>query len=206
MRFKQFLTDGKIALFPNMKKQKNNKKNCLPGFFYNDGKCVPYQQDSIELTKQHTSLLEYVDKQGAKDFINRWKNKLKSYGLTEAEFSDHFIIDRLNHKRNNPPITTDELDFLMNGFIKKMGSQFKKDIENVKNHTAKKRGFNKKELNDNEIEYTVSSNSNNINFAFVLKQNFKKKGTAVIVPITILRKKKFRLLKGEQVIVERREL
>jgi len=161
------------------------------------GKCLTTED---ELTKQHS----FVTKDQAQDFISRWKSKLKSYGVTEVEFSTHFIVDRLNDKRNSPPISIDELDFVMNGFIKKMSSQFKKDVENVKNHTARKRGVNKKNLNDNEIEYTVSSNSNKINFAFVLKQDFKKKGTAVVLPITIIRKKNFKLKQGEQVIVERR--
>ena len=65
----------------------------------------------------------------AKEFEKRWLSKLKPFGLTAFELSTHFGVERLNHKRNNPPLTIKELDFVLDGFIKKMGSQFKKDID-----------------------------------------------------------------------------
>lgn len=194
MRFKRYLTE----------------KVCPPGFFFSkqNGKCMPEGRNfdqgilTTELTKQQT----YVTKAEATDFINRWKSKLKSYGVTEVEFSNHFLLDRLNHARNIPSISVKEMDFVLEGFLRKMGSQFKKDVENIKNHTAKRRGVNKKQLKENELEFAVTSNSTNIKFVFVLKQDFHKKGTAVVLPITIIRKKQFKVIKGEQVMVERREL
>jgi predicted HNH restriction endonuclease len=148
-------------------------------------------------------LTESVSNQEADDFMNRWKTKLKTYGITHVESSIHFK-DQINNKRNVPPITIKELDFVLDGFFKKFGSQFKKDIENVKNHTAKRRGVNKKQLKENEYEFTVKSKSTFVNLVFVLKQDRFKKGTAMILPMTIMRKRNFGTLKGDEVIVERR--
>ncbi|MFW9969929.1 MAG: hypothetical protein ACFFDF_06985, partial [Candidatus Odinarchaeota archaeon] len=141
-----------------------------------------------------------------KSFEARWLNKLKSYGLTHFEFSRHVDKLRLNDPRNTPPIEIEELDFVLDGFLKKMGSQLKTDIEKVKNNVAKRRGKNKNDIPPNNLEFTVKSNSKKINFTFALKQNFKTKGTAVIVPITIMRKKGWKTIKGEEIIVERREI
>jgi hypothetical protein len=143
-----------------------------------------------------------------KDFERRWLNKLKPFGLTHFEFSNHVGKGdfRINHPRNKPPITIKDMDFLMDGFIKKMGSQLRKDIDDVKKHIAKKRGKNKQKIPDNNIEYTIKSQSTKLNMAIALKQNFKEKGTAVILPITIQRKKGYTTKQGVEVIVERREL
>jgi hypothetical protein len=147
---------------------------------------------------------EDISSQEISTFVNKWKTNLESkFGVT-FDLSYHFVKDRLNDKRNIKPINIEELDFVLNGFIKKFGSQLKKDVENVKKHIAKPRGKNKKELNQNELEFVVSSRSTNINFVFVLKQNFRQKGTAVILPVTIMRKKNFAITKGEEIIVERR--
>lgn len=158
--------------------------------------------------KQQRKLLEdtIVTNQNIEEFINKWKKRFKLYGVTEFDLSKHFLSERLRHKRNKPPISVEEIDFILEGFLRKMGSQFRRDVENVKNHTSKKRGKNKKDIKENELEFAISSRSTKINFVFVLKQDFHKKGTAIILPITILRKKNFRVTKGEEVIVERRVL
>ena len=149
---------------------------------------------------------EEITSQEAQSFIDNWKSKLKKFGVTEFSLSNHFLRDRLNHPRNKPPISIEEIDFILDGFFKKMGSQFKKDVEDVKNHVAKKRGFNKKEIPENELEFAITSQSTKIKFAFVLKQDFNKKGTAVVLPITIIRHPNFKITKGEQVMVERRKI
>lgn len=148
----------------------------------------------------------HITNQEARDFEKRWANKLKPYGVTAFELSTHFGVDRLNHKRNKPPLKIKELDFVLEMFLKKMGNSFKKDVEAVKNHTAKPRGMAKKEIPYNNLEFGVISKSTNIRFIFVLKQDRKQKGTAIVLPITIKRDKKFKINKGEEVIVERREL
>lgn len=148
---------------------------------------------------------ETINKSEVDDFVNYLKTKLTSYGVTEVAASNHWL-QRLNHVRNNPPITIKELKFIMDSFLKKEGTQFKKDVENVKNNTAKKRGSNKKELNQNEFEYVIKSISTKIALTIVLKQDFHKKGTAVILPATIIRKKGFKVNKGIEVLVERKEL
>lgn len=149
-------------------------------------------------------LNEQVEKAEVDKFASKWKSKLAPYGVTNFEVSTHWIKDSLNNSRNNPPISIEELDFILNMFLKKMGSQFKTDVENIKNHTAKKRGLNKNELNNNEYEYVIKSASNHIALPIVLKQDFKKKGTAVIVPVTVQRKKGYKVNKGIEVMVERR--
>ena len=151
-------------------------------------------------------LKEEVTLQDVNAFEKRWASKLKMFGLTHFEFSKHVKLDRLNHPRNASPISVEDLDFILDGFIRKMGGQFKKDIENVKNHTAKKRGKNKQNIPDNNIEYTIKSVSTNIALSIALKQNWKTKGTAVIVPITIKRQKGWKTKQGLEVIVERRIL
>jgi hypothetical protein len=145
---------------------------------------------------------KFVTSEEASGFINKWKGKLKSYGVTEFDLSNHFLLDRLNHKRNNPPIQVDELDYMLDGFLKKVGTQFKKDVENVRNHTAKRRGLNKKQIPENELEFAITSRTNDVKFVFVLKQDYHKKGTAIVLPMTIIRKKKFKIIKGEQVMIE----
>lgn len=157
-----------------------------------------------EPNEQHL-LQEEISNEEMKDFIKRWKNKLKSYGVTEFDLSIHSFI-RLNHKRNDPPISIEDLDFVLNGFLKKMGTQFKKDVENVKKNIAKKRGLRKQDIPHNNLEFTVKSASKKVNFVFVLKQDRKTKGTAIVLPITMMRKKTFKVNKGEEVIVERRML
>lgn len=157
-----------------------------------------------EITEEY--LKEFVTDEEAQDFIDRWKTKLKIYGVTDFKLSKHFLLDRLNHSRNNPPISVEEMDFIMNGFIQKMSQQFRKDTENVKNHTAKRRGINKKEIPENELEFAVTSQSTKIKFVFALKQDHHKKGTAIVLPVTIIRHPQFRITKGEQVMVERRRL
>ncbi len=146
-------------------------------------------------------LTEEIDRAEADEFVSRWKSKLKKYGLTHVEFSTHFFMDRLNDKRNKPPIEVVELDDIMRGFLKSW-SQFETDVKNVANHTAKKRGINKKAIPDNEYEFAVSSKSTKVNFVFVLKQDRHTKGTAMILPMTIIRKKAFKPTKGDHIIVE----
>ena len=148
----------------------------------------------------------YISNTDAKEFEKKWLNKLKSYGATAFELSTHFGVERLNHKRNQPPLTIKELDFVLNGFISKMGSQFKKDIDAVKKHIAKPRGMAKKSIPYNNLEYGIISKSTGIRFIFALKQDRKQKNTAIVLPVTIKRDKKFKINKGEEVIVERREL
>jgi hypothetical protein len=150
-------------------------------------------------------LTEEITDAEIRDFIKRWKMKLSTYGVTEFDLSIHGF-KRLNHERNKPPISVDDLDFVLEGFLKKVGNQFREDVVNVKNNTAKKRGFNKKQIPPNNLEFTVKSKSTKVNFVFVLKQDRHTKNTAIVLPMTIMRKKVFKTTKGEEVIVERRML
>ncbi len=138
----------------------------------------------------------------ANKFLSTWRSTIKNLFGADFSFSNHFIMDRLNSKRNDPQISVCELTFVLNEFFKKFGKQFKEDVENVKNNIAKGRGKNKNQLNRNEFEYVISSRSTGVNFIFALKQNSNQKGTAVMLPMTIMRKKRFAITKGEQVVVE----
>ena len=109
-----------------------------------------------------------ITRQEQLEFEKRALNKLKVYGITAFEFSKHVGLDRLHHKRNQPPLEIQELDGIIDGFLSKMGSQFKQDIEKVKAHILKPRGVNKKELNFNELEFSVTSTKTKVNFTFVL--------------------------------------
>jgi hypothetical protein len=163
-------------------------------------------------------LKEEVTKTEIQQFENKWLNKLRPMGLTAFEFSSHMGKRdfRINRPENQPPITADELDFVMTAFVSKMGSTLKKDIQAVANNTAKKKGIDKQKIPHNNIEYTIISKSTKINLAIALHQDYKQggtmgsvsnknlKGTAVIVPITILRKKGFKTKRGVEVIVERK--
>jgi hypothetical protein len=166
-------------------------------------------------------LKEEVTMGEVKAFEKKWLSKLRPMGLTAFEFSKHMGSRdfRINRKENIPPITADELDFVMNAFVSKMGSQLKKDIQDVANNTAKKTHpmgvKNKNDIPPNNIEYMIKSASTKINLAIALHQDKKQggemgsvsnkglKGTAVIVPMTILRKKGFKTNRGVEVIVER---
>jgi hypothetical protein len=175
-----------------------------------------------KLVKEQQYLSEDVSNADIKQFENKWLAKLKPMGLTAFEFSSHMGKRdfRINRKENIPPITADELDFVMTAFVSKIASQLKKDIQAVANNTAKKThplGMkNKNDVPPNNIEYVIKSKSTNINLAIALHQDKKQggemgsvsnrgmKGTAVIVPMTILRKKGFVTNRGVEVIVERR--
>jgi putative transposon-encoded protein len=170
--------------------------------------------------KQYLS--EEVNMGEVKAFEKKWLAKLKPMGLTAFEFSSHMGKRdfRINRPENIPPITADELDFVMDAFVRKIGSQLKKDIQAVATNTAKKThplGMkNKNDVPPNNIEYVIKSKSTKINLAIALHQDKKQggemgsvsnrglKGTAVIVPMTILRKKGFVTNRGVEVLVERR--
>lgn len=138
----------------------------------------------------------------SRKFVDTWHSTIKSVFGADFRLSNHFIKDRLNDKRNKPQISVCELTFVLNKFFKKFAKQFKDDVEDVKNNVAKGRGKNKDKLNRNEFEYVISSRSTGINFVFALKQNRNQKGTAVMLPMTVMRKKGFGVNKGEQIIVE----
>lgn len=150
-------------------------------------------------------LKEEVSDSEISDLINRWKSKLKPYGITNVNMSVHGF-KRMNHKRNNPPIAIEDLDWVLDGFLRKMGSSFKKDIVDVKNHVAKPRGIDKKRIPYNNLEFAVKSVKTNVVLVFVLKQDFNKKGTAMVLPMTMQRKKGYNISKGQEVVVERREI
>jgi hypothetical protein len=143
-----------------------------------------------------------ISKSEADKFVKTWNSTLKSVFGADFRLSTHFVVDRLNDRRNKPQISICELTFVLNKFFKKFASQFKQDVEDVKNNIAKGRGKNKDKLMRNEFEYVISSRSTGINFVFALKQDRNTKGTALMLPITVMRKKGFGVNKGEQIVVE----
>lgn len=145
---------------------------------------------------------EPVSDAEARKFVATWSSTLRKVFGVDFEFSTHFLKDRLNDKRNKSQISTCELTFVLNKFFKKFASQFKQDVDDVMNNRAKGRGKNRDRLRPNEFEYVVTSRSTDINIVFALKQNRGRKGTAIMLPVTIMRKRGFGVNKGEQIIVE----
>jgi hypothetical protein len=132
------------------------------------------------------------------DFLDKWKKVLGNYGITHIEESIHFGLERLNHSRNKPCIKIDELDHMLSEFIDT--PMLREDIECIKNHTCKPRGLHKKELNYNELEFTLWYKANMIKFVFVLKQDRKQKDTAMLLPMTVIRDKK--LIHKQGILIE----
>jgi hypothetical protein len=149
--------------------------------------------------------VEDVTTQEASTFVNTYRTAMRKLFGVEFEFSNHFVRDRLNDPRNKPLISICEVQFVLNGFLKKYQGQLKTDIEAVKNGTVKPRGKNKERLKPGELEFVISSRSTFINIAFVLKQDHGRRGTAVILPITLIRKPAFQNNKGVQVFIEGKE-
>lgn len=150
-------------------------------------------------------LNEQIDSGQITSFLTRWNQKLSSsFGLTDIEASAHWLRDRVNDTRNVPPIKIEELDFVLDMFFSKMGTQFRKDVDDVKKNIAKKRGKRKQDIPPNEIEYAIKSISTKIALVIVLKQQNHAKNTAIIRLVTIMRKKGFGVNKGVEVVVERK--
>ena len=150
----------------------------------------------------------YLDKQeisGAEvsKFVSEWKGKMKSYGC-DFQLTKHFVMDRLNDKRNTPSVTVEEMNWLMESYLKQYGKIFKQDVENVKNNIAKPRGTNAKavtkEYGPNNLEWTVSGSikdRSNLHMVFVMKQDNNQKGTCVLKPQTVIRTKNKKVTRGE---------
>lgn len=147
-----------------------------------------------------------ISNKDARAFITKWEAAINRFFGATFDVTDHFIIERLNHTRNQPAISTCELTFVMNKFFKKYQKQFKKDVQDVKDGVAQPRGKNQKGLNGNELEYVVRSESTLINFVFVLKRDRGEPGTAILLPQTIIRKRGFKTIKGVEVFVEGNEI
>ena len=100
-------------------------------------------------------------------FVNEWRKEINKYGA-ELKGSEHFEEERLNHPRNKPPITTEELGWLLDTWINEHSDQFKKDIEDVKKNIARPRGINKKRIPHNNLEWTISGNVKNRNYVHIV--------------------------------------
>lgn len=141
-------------------------------------------------------------------FVSEWKNKLKSYGGCDFNLTAHFVKDRLNDPRNTPPVTIEEMNWLLETYLKQYGKSFKQDVENVKNNVAKPRGMNAKQITKeygpNNLEWNVSGkikDRSKLHIAFVMKQDNKQKGTCVLKPQTIIRTKNKKQTRGEYIEV-----
>lgn len=89
----------------------------------------------------------------------------------DIEFTKHFV-DRVNHERNKPEISIDEIESI---FIKAF-SKYGKKLKNMKH---------------GDVEAVLNDISNNLNIPFVLKWNRIKKELE-LVNKTIMRKKDFK--------------
>lgn len=135
-------------------------------------------------------------------FIDAWKTACRKFFDSAFDLSNHFLYDRLTHERNYKDISTCELTFVFNKFFKANVSMVKQDAQAVKDGTAVPRGRRREEMKDNELEYVVSSRSTDIHVVLVLKRDRGKAGTSVLLPVTIMRQRRFRASKGQHFIVE----
>jgi len=137
-------------------------------------------------------------------FKNKWRKVVNKYGA-ELKGSEHFSKERLNHPRNKPPLTVEELDWLLDTWFSKYNSKFKKDVENVKKNIAKPRGENKKQIPFNNLEWTISGSvkdRSKIHIVLALRQLKDQqgkgaKGTAILVIQSVIRTKNKKITKGE---------
>ena len=137
-------------------------------------------------------------------FVNRWRKEVNKYGA-ELKGSEHFEEERLNHPRNKPPITTEELGWLLGTWFEKHSAQFKIDIENVKKNIARPRGINKKRIPHNNLEWTISGSvkdRNSVHIVLALRQLKDQqgkgtKGTAILVIQSVIRTRNKKVTMGE---------
>ena len=135
-------------------------------------------------------------------FKERWDVALRKVFGVVFSMSKHYLYDRQGDPRNEDPITICELDLMLQDFITKRGREFMKDVDEIKRGVAKPRGINKEKIPHNNLEFVITSRSCDINWVMVMKQDYKKDGTCVILPSTIMRKRGFKVNKGERIMVE----
>lgn len=159
--------------------------------------------DLYEAATLAVAAVPVISPKEADNFRKRWREFFSTALGAEFNLSNHWS-DRLIHDRNGKPITVPELDQLFKSFLSnpQYVSRLKADIKDVKNGVARPRGKAVDKIPSNNIEMVIQSKSSNIAFPFVIKQDFNKKGTAIIVPMTIMRKAGFVVNKGERVVVE----
>lgn len=145
----------------------------------------------------------YIQKDISKSEINKFvsdmNSKVKRYGA-KFELTNHFVNERLNDTRNVPPLTLREIEWVMRQWFKENETLFKRDVENIKNNIAKPRGINNKQIPYNNLEWTASGKIKDRNFVhvvFALRQDGGQKGTALLLPQTIIRTKNKKVTKGE---------
>jgi hypothetical protein len=149
-------------------------------------------------------LNEEVTEGEALRFKHKWRQELNRYGV-EIKGSEHFDKDRLNDPRNKPPITLEELDWLLSVWFNKHKEQFKKDVEDIKKNIARPRGINKKRIPHNNLEWTISGSvkdRNNIHIVLALRQLKDQqgkgtKGTAILVIQSVIRTRNKKVTMGE---------
>lgn len=147
---------------------------------------------------------KYLTDKEATDFKNKWRKEVNKYGA-ELKGSEHFDKDRLNDPRNKPPITTEELGWLLGSWFDKHGAQFKKDVDDVKKNIARPRGINKKRIPHNNLEWTISGSvkdRNKVHIVLALRQlkdqqGKGSKGTAILVIQSVIRTRKKKVTMGE---------
>jgi len=149
-------------------------------------------------------LNEEVSREESDRFKAKWRDEVGKYGAT-IKGSEHFDKDRLNDPRNKPPITTEELDWLLSAWFDKHKNQFKKDVEAVKENIARPRGINKKRIPHNNLEWTISGSvkdRNKIHIVLALRQLKDQqgkgtKGTAILVIQSVIRTPNKKITMGE---------
>lgn len=144
-----------------------------------------------------------VQESEAGKIVGKFKKIFASIGV-DFNFSEHFLVDRLNDARNKPPISACEFDFVLTKFIRKMGSQLQDDAYDVRTRNVTPRGKQVDKIRPNNFEYGILSRSTKIAIILAVQPNgnIRSRHPVRVNIITIMRKGGFHVKQGEAVVVE----
>ena len=144
---------------------------------------------------------ELITGQEAATLIKKFKRVFGVIGA-DFDFSEHALVDRLNHPRNKPPISACEFGFVLEKFIKKMSKQLFDDVGDVNARKVHARGKNADKIRPNNYEYAISSKSTNVTIVLAIQPSHNRSFKARVNIITTIRKRGFGVNMGEHIIVE----
>lgn len=156
-----------------------------------------------ELVRSSCKDESVITSKEARTMIKELSLAFDRFGLN-FNFSTHVAVDRLSSSRNDPPISKCEFDFVMAAFIKKWANQINGVVRDITAGKLVMKGKGAKAIPPNEFEGVITSSSTNINIAFAIKKDTVpgRKHELVFLPITVIRKRSFKITKGVRVYVE----
>ncbi len=131
-----------------------------------------------------------------------------AFGLFKLGFniSAHVLWDRLNHPRNKPAITVEELDSILSNFIRKKKAQLIDDSNAVSVGMVVPRGKNTNRIRPGNFEYVLISKKTKVVIVLSVQPNSRGHMLARVNIITVMRKAGFQVSQGETVLLESLDL